>query len=75
MQTDGLVHTARLKENMFTYLDDLLVISSTFNQHMELLKEVEKCLKKVNLTMGLKKYQFCFQQLKYLGFFIGGGTL
>lgn len=66
---------SRLKENVFIYLDDLLVISSTFEHHMELLAEVAKCLREANLTIGLKKSMFCFQELKYLGFIIGGGML
>lgn len=65
----------QLKDNVFTYLDDLLVISSTFEEHLRLLTEVAECLKKANLTIGLKKSQFCFQELKYLGFIIGGGML
>lgn len=65
----------RLKEHVFIYLDDLLVISSTFEEHLTLLKEVAKCLTDANLTIGLKKSQFCFQELKYLGFIIGGGAL
>lgn len=65
----------RLKDNVFIYLDDLLVISSTFEEHLNLLKEVANCLKEANLTIGLKKSQFCFQELKYLGFIIGGGML
>lgn len=65
----------RLKEHVFVYLDDLLVISSTFEEHLRLLKEVAECLREANLTIGLKKSQFCFQELRYLGFIIGGGTL
>lgn len=65
----------RLKENVFIYVDDLLVISSTFTEHMRLLSEVAECLKKAKLTIGLKKSQFRFQELKYLGFIIGGGML
>lgn len=65
----------RLKDNVFIYLDDLLVISSTFDKHILLLKEVANFLKKANLTIGLKKSQFCFQELRYLGFIIGGGVL
>lgn len=65
----------RLKDNVFIYLDDLLVISDSFSKHLTLLEEVAICLRKANLTIGLKKSQFCFKQLKYLGFIIGGGML
>ena len=65
----------RLKENVFIYLDDLLIISNSFEKHLKILDEVADSLIKANLTIGLKKSQFCFQRLKYLGFIIGGGCL
>lgn len=66
---------SKLKENVFVYLDDLLVISSGFEEHIRLLKEVAQCLRNAGLTIGLKKSQFCFRELKYLGFIIGDGML
>lgn len=65
----------RLKGNVFVYLDDLLIISGNFDEHLRLLREVAGCLQKAGLTIGLKKSQFCFRQLKYLGFIIGEGVL
>lgn len=65
----------RLKDNVFIYLDDLLVISGDFDEHLKILGEVAQCLKEANLTIGLKKSQFCFRELKYLGFIIGNGVL
>lgn len=65
----------RLKENVFIYLDDLLVISSDLDEHIRLLREVARCLKEANLTIGMKKSRFCFKELKYLGFIIGNGVL
>lgn len=64
-----------LKSNVFVYLDDLLVISSDFNRHMELLSRVSECLSNAGLTIGMKKSKFCFKELKYLGFIVGGGAL
>lgn len=60
-----------LKDNVFIYLDDLLIISNDFDKHLQLLEQVANCLRKANLTIGLEKSQFCFQQLKYLGFILG----
>lgn len=65
----------RLRNNVFTYLDDLLIISKDFDSHLVLLKEVADCLAKANLTIGMAKSVFCFKELKYLGFVIGGGKL
>ncbi|XP_041451796.1 uncharacterized protein K02A2.6-like [Drosophila obscura] len=45
----------RVRSHVFVYLDDLLVISRTFEEHMKLLEEVAKCLNEANLTIGKKK--------------------
>lgn len=66
---------ARLKSNVFIYLDDLLVISEDFETHLKLLEHVAECLRSANLTIGLTKSLFCFKELRYLGFIIGGGVL
>lgn len=66
---------ARLKQNVFIYLDDLLIISEQFSTHLKILGEVAECLRQANLTIGLKKSLFCFKELRYLGFIIGGGML
>lgn len=64
-----------LKANVFVYLDDLLVISADFESHMKLLEKVAKCLTDANLTIGLSKSKFCFKELRYLGFIVGGGSM
>ncbi|KNC30731.1 Retrovirus-related Pol polyprotein from transposon 297 [Lucilia cuprina] len=64
-----------LKSNVFVYLDDLLVISSNFEDHLKLLSKVAECLRNANLTIGLKKSKFCFKEIRYLGFIVGGGYM
>ena len=48
----------RLREKIFVYLDDLLVVSSTFEEHMDLLKELAECLRKANLTINMENQNF-----------------
>ncbi|KAL7735177.1 hypothetical protein ACLKA6_014893 [Drosophila palustris] len=60
-----------LGNKVFVYLDDLLIISKTFEEHMELVSKVAKCLSSANLTIGLQKSKFCFKYLRYLGYVIG----
>ena len=50
---------SKFRENVFIYLDDLLVCSSSFADHMELLSEVAKCLKTAELTINVGKSKFC----------------
>lgn len=66
---------ARLKSNVFIYLDDLLIIADDYEKHLKLLDQVAECFQKANLTIGLGKSMFCFKELKYLGFVVGGGML
>lgn len=54
---------SRLRDNVFVYLDDLLIISSSFEQHLHLLSEVAKYLRNANLTIGLKNLSFVFRNL------------
>ncbi|GBP97703.1 Retrovirus-related Pol polyprotein from transposon 297 [Eumeta japonica] len=66
---------SRLRENVFVYLDDLLVCSATFEEHIELLSQVAKCLKNAGLTINVDKSKFCQSEIKYLGYRIGRGCL
>lgn len=65
----------KLKEKVFVYLDDLLVCSATFEEHLVVLEEVAKCLTRANLTINVEKSKFCYQELKYLGFIVGNGHI
>lgn len=56
---------ARLRDNFFVYLDDLLIMSPDFETHITVLGEVADCLR--------KKSKYFFRELKYLGFIVGGG--
>lgn len=49
---------ARLKANVFVYLDDLLIINADFETHLATLEKVAGCLDEANLTIGLKKVCF-----------------
>jgi len=42
---------ASLRQKVFVYLDDLLVCSSNFEEHLELLEKVAKCLADANLIL------------------------
>lgn len=66
-----LLFGPRLEPHVFTYLDDIIVTSSTFEEHLKLLSEVRKILADANLTVNLKKCKFFRSSLKYLGFVIG----
>ena len=65
----------RLKQQVFVYLDDLLVIGNDFHSFANTLSEVATCLNKANLTINAKKSKFGFKHLRYLGFIVGDGKI
>ena len=49
------------------YLDDVVIFSPTFEQHLIDLRNVFQALRTANLTVKLSKCQFCRREMKYLG--------
>lgn len=64
-----------LRERVFVYLDDLLIVSPDFRTHLELLAQVAKALTNAGLTINVAKSKFCFRELRYLGYIVGEGKL
>ena len=54
----------------FVYLDDVILISSSFDEHIKLLNNVFFRLKSANLTINYGKCQFFRDSLNYLGFVV-----
>ena len=54
------------------YLDDLIVHSKTFADHLRHLSHVFSLLIKGGLRLSLEKCQFARQELKFLGFIVDG---
>ena len=44
-----------------------MIISRTFEEHLELLAEVFRCLREARLRLNSEKCRFCVNRLKYLG--------
>lgn len=63
----------KYEPNIFTYLDDIIITSKTFEDHIRLLGEVRDILFEANLTINLSKCVFFKTQLKYLGYIVEGG--
>ncbi|CAF1673354.1 unnamed protein product, partial [Adineta ricciae] len=49
------------------YIDDVVIYSPTFEQHLVDLEKVFQALKEANLTLKASKCQFCRQEMHYLG--------
>lgn len=57
------------------YLDDLVVCSETWVEHLEHLRVVFGRLKEANFTVNLSKCQFAQATVTYLGKVVGGGQV
>lgn len=57
-----------LEPKVFVYLDDLVLATDTFEEHLELLQEISRRLKMAGLTINAEKSVFCRKSLKYLGY-------
>ncbi|KAH8263884.1 hypothetical protein KR038_009156 [Drosophila bunnanda] len=66
---------AHLRNEVFIYLDDLLVVSSGFERHLEVLREVALHLRRAGLTINIGKSHFCMLRVRYLGHIIGDGGI
>jgi len=70
-----LVIPYQLKTHVLVYLDDILVLSNSLEDHLLHLFEVAILLRKAGLTINLQKSQFCLKRIDYLGYLVEEGTL
>ena len=57
------------------YLDNLVIYSNTFEQHLKLLAEVFKSIGEAGLTVKVGKCQFAMSRCVYLGHIVGNGSV
>lgn len=62
-------------DRVFVYLDDILVTSADFEEHLQTLTEVALRLTESGLTINIDKSNFCLKQIPYLGYIVGEGIL
>lgn len=54
-------------QSCLVYLDDVVVFSTTFDQHLERLRLVLEAIRAADLTIKPEKCQFGFDELRFLG--------
>ncbi|XP_023814763.2 uncharacterized protein LOC111947970 [Oryzias latipes] len=64
-----------LKDCACAYLDDIVVYSATWEEHLRHLKKVLECLHAAGLTINPAKCAFARRETEYLGYTIGGGLI
>jgi hypothetical protein len=53
-----------------SFIDDITIFSTTFEEHIQHVKEVLRLLTKWNLKLRLEKCHFCYPSVKNLGYII-----
>ncbi len=57
------------------YIDDLIVYSDTWKEHLIRLKSLLQALKNANLVVKLNKCEFAHARVEYLGYVVGRGIV
>ena len=65
--------TGLLWKCCIVYIDDIIIYSNSFEEHMQHLEQVLERLKKVNITIKVSKCFFCRSEVEYLGQVVGNG--
>ena len=60
---------------VLVYLDDILVFSTTENEHEHHLRLIFQKLRENKLQSKLKKCEFAKPRVKYLGYIVGSGEV
>jgi len=64
-----------LDDFVIVYLDDILIFSKTWEEHLKHVKQTLDVLKREQLYVKLSKCEFCKTSLNYLSHIVGGGEL
>lgn len=67
--------TQECEEFAIAYLDDIIIFSKTFEEHLEHISIVLRRLQAANLKINIEKSVFCKSELKYLGHIVGNGGI
>ena len=64
-----------MEPHAFAYLDDKIIVTETFQDHLEGLSKVLTKIKEAGLEINRKKCEFCCSQVHYLGFLVNENGL
>lgn len=57
-----------LEPHVHVYLDDIIIVSNSFEEHLRLIRIVAQRLQAAGLTINIQKSKFCQTKIRYLGY-------
>lgn len=57
-----------LEPAVFVYMDDIIVLSNTLDEHFRLLETIAERVSKAGLTISIEKSKICQKKVHYLGY-------
>ena len=70
-----VAHFIQGVDGVYAYLDDIVVVSETWEEHVTKLEPLFGRLRSMGLNVDLAKSTFAKAQVKYLGHVIGSGQI
>src|SRR6516162_7378611 len=64
-----------LYDFVVVYIDDIMIYSTTFEEHIKHIDQVLEKLQEVNLMLKLKKCKWCKTDIEFLGHIVGQGGI
>lgn len=71
----NIIRKHKLANFTVSYIDDILIFSKTFNQHIDHLAQLLDAIKQEGFRLKLSKCTFAMDSVKYLGHVIGYNSL
>ena len=65
----------KMYPHVFVYLDDIIIVTSTFEEHLDWLRQVLQKIGDSGLTINREKCEFCCAEVRYLGFVVNRNGL
>lgn len=59
-----------MEPHALAYLDDIVIVTPTFEEHIEWLERVLNKISSAGLAVNPDKCEFCRAQVRYLGFVV-----
>lgn len=72
---DKVLGQGALEPSIFVYLDDIVVVSQDYDDHIAKLRDLARRLKDANLSINVEKSSFCCHELPYLGYILSRNGL